>query len=179
MRIVFAGTPAFAASALAAIIQASYDVALVLTQPDRAAGRGMKLTPSPVKQLAQDHGLAVATPETLSLRKGGEAAAAAQARLRAANADVVVVAAYGLILPQAVLDIPAGLPDAGCGPITAVNIHGSLLPRWRGAAPVARRSRRATAPPASRSCRSKPAWTPGRFCSPRQHRSSRRTAPQR
>ncbi len=138
MRIVFAGTPAFAASALAAIIQASYDVALVLTQPDRAAGRGMKLTPSPVKQLAQDHGLAVATPETLSLRKGGEAAAAAQARLRAANADVVVVAAYGLILPQAVLDIPAGLPDAGCGPITAVNIHGSLLPRWRGAAPVAR-----------------------------------------
>jgi methionyl-tRNA formyltransferase len=138
MRIVFAGTPPFAAAALAAIFEAGIDVALVLTQPDRPAGRGMKLAPSPVKQLAQARGIDVATPETLSLKKGGDAAAAVHQRLRAAAADALVVAAYGLILPQAVLDIPRGLPDAGCGPLTALNIHASLLPRWRGAAPVAR-----------------------------------------
>jgi methionyl-tRNA formyltransferase len=138
MRIAFAGTPEFAATALAAIVDAGLEVALVLTQPDRPAGRGMKLAPSPVRQLAASRGLAVATPQSLSLSKGGEAAAATHAQLRAARADVLVVAAYGLILPQAVLDIPSGLPDAGCGRITALNIHGSLLPRWRGAAPVAR-----------------------------------------
>jgi methionyl-tRNA formyltransferase len=138
MRIVFAGTPPFAAAALAAIFEAGIDVALVLTQPDRPAGRGMKLAPSPVKQLAQARGIDVATPETLSLKKGGDAAAAVHERLRAAAADALVVAAYGLILPQAVLDIPRGLPDAGCGPLKALNIHASLLPRWRGAAPVAR-----------------------------------------
>jgi methionyl-tRNA formyltransferase len=138
MRIVFAGTPEFAATALAAIVDAGFDVALVLTQPDRPAGRGMKVVPSPVRQLARSRGIAVATPSTLSLKKGGDDAVAAHERLRAAQADVLVVAAYGLLLPQAVLDIPRGLPDAGCGPITALNIHGSLLPRWRGAAPVAR-----------------------------------------
>jgi methionyl-tRNA formyltransferase len=138
MRIVFAGTPEFAATALAAIVEAGFDVVLVLTQPDRPAGRGMKMAPSPVRQLALDRGIEVATPPTLRLKKGGEAAAAAQGQLRAARADALVVAAYGLILPQAVLDIPSGLPDAGCGRITALNIHGSLLPRWRGAAPVAR-----------------------------------------
>ena len=138
MRIVFAGTPEFAATALAAIVDAGLEVVLALTQPDRPAGRGMKLAPSPVKQLARARGIAVATPLSLSLKKGGEAAAAAHAQLREAQADVLVVAAYGLILPQVVLDIPNGLPDAGCGRITALNIHGSLLPRWRGAAPVAR-----------------------------------------
>jgi len=138
MRIVFAGTPEFAAAALAAIVDAGIEVALVLTQPDRPAGRGLKLIPSPVRQLALARGLAVATPASLSLKRGGEVAAAAHEQLRAARADALVVAAYGLVLPQAVLDIPRGLPDAGCGPITALNIHGSLLPRWRGAAPVAR-----------------------------------------
>jgi methionyl-tRNA formyltransferase len=138
MRIVFAGTPDFAATALAAIVDAGLEVVLVLTQPDRPAGRGMKVAPSPVKHLALARGIDIATPPTLSLKKGGEAAAAAQGRLRAARADVLVVAAYGLILPQAVLDAPGGLPDAGCGRVTALNIHASLLPRWRGAAPVAR-----------------------------------------
>src|SRR5512137_1158958 len=138
MRIVFAGTPEFAATALGAIVDAGLQVVLALTQPDRPAGRGMKLAPSPVKLLALARGIEVATPQSLSLKKGGEAAAAAHARLRAARADVMVVAAYGLILPQAVLDIPSGLPDAGCGRLAALNIHGSLLPRWRGAAPAAR-----------------------------------------
>jgi methionyl-tRNA formyltransferase len=94
----------------------------------------MKLVAAPVKQLALEHGLAVATPATLSVKKGGAAAEQAHEQLRAARADVLVVAAYGLILPQAVLDIPAGV---GYG-LTALNIHASLLPRWRGAAPVAR-----------------------------------------
>jgi methionyl-tRNA formyltransferase len=138
MRIVFAGTPAFAATALAAIVDAGFEVELALTQPDRPAGRGMKLTSSDVKQEALARGVAVATPATLSLARGGEAAVAAHAQLRAARADALVVAAYGLILPRAVLDIPRGLPDAGCGRVTALNIHASLLPRWRGAAPVAR-----------------------------------------
>jgi methionyl-tRNA formyltransferase len=142
MRIVFAGTPEFAAAALAALIEAApregWSIPLVLSQPDRPAGRGLKLVAAPVKQLALAHGLPVATPVTLSLKKGGAAAEAAHDQLRAAAADVLVVAAYGLILPQAVLDIPRGLPDAGGGPLTAINIHASLLPRWRGAAPVAR-----------------------------------------
>ncbi len=134
MRVVFAGTPEFAAAALAALIDAGFTIPLVLSQPDRPAGRGMKLVASPVKQLALAHGLEVATPPTLSLKKGGPDAEAAHAQLRAVGADVLVVAAYGLILPQAVLDIPAGI---GRG-LTAINIHASLLPRWRGAAPIAR-----------------------------------------
>jgi methionyl-tRNA formyltransferase len=141
MRIVFAGTPEFAATALAAIIEAApaagFEIPLVLSQPDRPAGRGMKLAASPVKQLALSRGLSVATPATLSLKKGGAEAQAAHAQLRDAAPDVLVVAAYGLILPQAVLDLPRGLP-ATAAPIAAINIHASLLPRWRGAAPVAR-----------------------------------------
>ncbi len=141
MRIVFAGTPEFAAMALAALIDAApergFTLPLVLSQPDRPAGRGMKLAASPVKQLALARGLRVETPSTLSLARGGAEAAAAQVQLRAAEPDVLVVAAYGLILPQSVLDIPRGLASPA-GPIRAINIHASLLPRWRGAAPVAR-----------------------------------------
>jgi methionyl-tRNA formyltransferase len=142
MRIVFAGTPEFAATALAALIEAApvhrWTIPLVLSQPDRPAGRGMRLAASPVKTLAQRHALPVATPRTLSLARGGEEAAAAHAQVSSAAPDVLVVAAYGLILPRAVLEIPRGLADAGGGPLTAINIHASLLPRWRGAAPVAR-----------------------------------------
>ena len=122
MRLIFAGTPEFAAAALAALIEAGHDVALVLTQPDRPAGRGMKLTPGPVKQLALQHGLCVQQPATL---KDTET----QAQLAAVNADAMIVAAYGLLLPPAVLAIPR----LGC-----LNIHASLLPRWRGAAPIQR-----------------------------------------
>ena len=142
MRICFAGTPEFAATALARLIEAApargWTVPLVLSQPDRPAGRGMRLTPSPVRQLALSHGLETFTPVTLSVKKGGAEAEAAQARLRAAAPDVLVVAAYGLILPQAVLDLPVGLPQRDGTRLTALNIHASLLPRWRGAAPVAR-----------------------------------------
>ncbi|OZA29616.1 MAG: methionyl-tRNA formyltransferase [Hydrogenophilales bacterium 17-64-11] len=122
MRIVFAGTPPFAAAALNALADAGHDIALVLTQPDRPAGRGMKLAASAVKQAALARGLPVAQPASLKLPDS-------QAELRAADADIMVVAAYGLILPQAVLD----LPRFGC-----LNIHASLLPRWRGAAPIQR-----------------------------------------
>ena len=122
MRLIFAGTPEFAAAALAALIAAEHAILLVLTQPDRPAGRGMKEMPSAVKQLAQKHGIEVFQP--LSLK-----APEAQAKIAAANADAMIVAAYGLILPQAVLDIP----KRGC-----INIHASLLPRWRGAAPIQR-----------------------------------------
>jgi len=139
MRIVFAGTPPFAAAALSALIAAApargWTIPLVLSQPDRPSGRGMKLMGSAVKELAQSHGIPVETPP--SLRKGDEAAAAKQ-RLRAAAPDVLVVAAYGLILPQDVLDIPAALRPGWSPPLTAINIHASLLPRWRGAAPIAR-----------------------------------------
>jgi methionyl-tRNA formyltransferase len=139
MRIVFAGTPEFAARSLAALIAAAptagWTLPLVLTQPDRPSGRGMKLTASPVRQLAAAHGIAVATPA--SLRKGDDAAAA-QARLATARPDVLVVAAYGLILPQSVLDLPRGLVAPGAPGLTAINVHASLLPRWRGAAPIAR-----------------------------------------
>ena len=130
LRVVFAGTPEFAAAALAAIHEAGFAVPLVLTQPDRPAGRGMKLQASPVKRYAQEHGLALAQPP--SLRRAGKYpadAAAALDLLRATPHDVMVVAAYGLILPQEVLD----LPPHGC-----INIHASLLPRWRGAAPIHR-----------------------------------------
>jgi len=122
VRIIFAGTPPFAAATLNALADAGHDIALVLTQPDRPAGRGMKLMPSAVKQAALARGLPVSQPPSL---KSPEA----QTELRAVDADVMVVAAYGLILPQAVLD----LPRLGC-----LNIHASLLPRWRGAAPIQR-----------------------------------------
>ena len=130
MRIVFAGTPEFAATALAALLAAGHQVPLVLSQPDRPAGRGLKLLASPVKALALQHGLPVAQPRSLRLDgRYPDDARAAQAALGAAAADVMVVAAYGLILPQWVLDGP----PRGC-----LNIHASLLPRWRGAAPIHR-----------------------------------------
>ena len=130
MRVAFAGTPEFAAQALAALRAAGHEIVLVLTQPDRPAGRGMKLQPSPVKQLARQAGLAVVEPRSLRLdgRWPDEAKAAAQA-LQAAQPEVMVVAAYGLILPAWVLELP---------PLGCLNIHASLLPRWRGAAPIER-----------------------------------------
>lgn len=122
LRVVFAGTPDFAASSLAALLESQHQVVAVYTQPDRPAGRGRKLTPSPVKQLALEHGLPVYQPVSL---KDAEA----QAALAALQADIMVVVAYGLLLPQAVLDTPR----LGC-----INVHASLLPRWRGAAPLQR-----------------------------------------
>ena len=122
MKVIFAGTPDFAASALAALIEAGHEILVVLTQPDRPKGRGMKLTPSPVKTLALQHELPVWQPENLKDM-------AIQQQLRDLQADVMVVAAYGLLLPAMVLDIP----QYGC-----LNIHASLLPRWRGAAPIQR-----------------------------------------
>ena len=122
MKLIFAGTPEFAAQSLRAILSTENQVVLVLTQPDRRAGRGMVLQPSAVKQVACEHGIEVFQPPTLR-------DPAAQARLAAVGADAMVVAAYGLILPQTVLD----LPRHGC-----INIHASLLPRWRGAAPIQR-----------------------------------------
>ena len=122
MRVAFAGTPEFAARALTAIIRAGHVVPLVLTRPDRPSGRGMKLIWSAVKEVALGHGLALHQPAGLKTE-------VARAPLAAAAPDVLVVAAYGLILPQAVLD----LPRFGC-----INIHASLLPRWRGAAPIQR-----------------------------------------
>ena len=122
MRVVFAGTPEFAATALQAVLAAGHDVPLVLTQPDRPAGRGMAMQASAVKQLALNQGLPLHQPSSL---KSGES----RQPILDARADVMVVAAYGLILPQAALDIPR----LGC-----VNIHASLLPRWRGAAPIQR-----------------------------------------
>ena len=130
MRLAFAGTPEFARVALQRLHQAGHEISLVLTQPDRPAGRGMKLQPSPVKSYAQGCGLALAQPHSLRL-DGQYAQQAQQARedLLLARPEVMVVAAYGLILPQWALD----LPHRGC-----LNIHGSLLPRWRGAAPIHR-----------------------------------------
>ncbi|WP_137937755.1 methionyl-tRNA formyltransferase [Chitinivorax sp. B] len=122
MRLIFAGTPDFAAASLDALIKVGHDIPLVLTQPDRPAGRGMKLTSSPVKQLALAHGLPITQPLTLK-------DADVRRMLCEIKADVMVVAAYGLLLPQVVLDIPRH----GC-----LNVHGSLLPRWRGAAPIQR-----------------------------------------
>ena len=122
LRIVFAGTPEFAAEHLKALLDSPYQIVAVYTQPDRPAGRGQKLAPSPVKQLALEHGIAVLQPPTLRN-------AEAQAELAALKPDLLVVVAYGLILPQAVLDIPR----LGC-----INSHASLLPRWRGAAPIQR-----------------------------------------
>ena len=130
MRLIFAGTPEFAQTALAALHAAGHEIVLVLSQPDRPAGRGMKLQASPVKQWALAHQVPVAQPRSLRLDgKFPEDAAAARDTLLAANADAMIVAAYGLILPQWVLE----LPPKGC-----LNIHASLLPRWRGAAPIHR-----------------------------------------
>lgn len=136
MRIIFAGTPEFAATALDALVQAGHEVALVLSQPDRPSGRGMKLQPSPVKSLAIQYDLPVLTPQSLSLKKHPEEAQAAIEAMQATNAELLVVAAYGLILPQNVLDIAQGIGVNKT--IKALNIHASLLPRWRGAAPIAR-----------------------------------------
>lgn len=136
MKIIFAGTPDFAAVALQHLIDAGHEIALVLSQPDRPSGRGMKLTPSPVKSLALAHNIPVITPLTLSVKKAPEEAPLIHKQLKELDADLLVVAAYGLILPQAVLDCARGIGKNG--DIRAINIHGSLLPRWRGAAPVAR-----------------------------------------
>lgn len=122
LRIVFAGTPEFAAEHLKALLASPHEIVAVYTQPDRPAGRGQKLMPSPVKQLALEHGIAVYQPVSLRNEE-------AQAELAALKPDLIVVVAYGLILPQAVLDIPR----LGC-----INSHASLLPRWRGAAPIQR-----------------------------------------
>ncbi|MDN3235315.1 methionyl-tRNA formyltransferase [Pseudomonas sp. WAC2] len=122
LRIVFAGTPEFAARHLHALLRVGYSIAAVYTQPDRPAGRGQKLAMSPVKQLAESHNIPVYQPQTLRN-------ADAQAELAALKPDLLIVVAYGLILPQAVLDIPR----LGC-----INSHASLLPRWRGAAPIQR-----------------------------------------
>jgi methionyl-tRNA formyltransferase len=130
MRVAFAGTPAFAAQALAAIHQAGHEIPLVLTQPDRPAGRGLQLQPSAVKALALTHGTPLTQPRSLRLDgRYPDDAGAARAALEAAQPDVMVVAAYGLILPTWALE----LPRLGC-----LNIHGSILPRWRGAAPIQR-----------------------------------------
>ncbi|OWQ90550.1 methionyl-tRNA formyltransferase [Roseateles aquatilis] len=130
MRVAFAGTPEFAAIALRALLDAGFEVPLVLSQPDRPAGRGMKLQASPVKQLAVERGIAVAQPRSLRLDgKFPDEAAIGRQALLDARPDVLVVAAYGLILPAWVLT----LPRLGC-----LNIHGSILPRWRGAAPIHR-----------------------------------------
>jgi methionyl-tRNA formyltransferase len=130
MRVIFAGTPEFARVALAQLHAAGFEIPLVLTQPDRPAGRGMKLQASSVKQFALDHNIPVAQPRSLRLDgKYPEDAAAARAAIQSPQADAMVVAAYGLILPQWVLTIPR----LGC-----FNIHASLLPRWRGAAPIHR-----------------------------------------
>ncbi|QYA55140.1 methionyl-tRNA formyltransferase [Acinetobacter johnsonii] len=127
MKIIFAGTPEFAAVALDALLKTEHEIVAVYTQPDRKAGRGQKLTASAVKQLALAHDIPVYQP--LHFKSSTEEGLAAQTELKALNADVMVVAAYGLILPQVVLDTP----KYGC-----LNIHGSLLPRWRGAAPIQR-----------------------------------------
>lgn len=130
MNIIFAGTPEFAAVALKALHEAGFQIPLVLTQPDRPAGRGMQLQASAVKQHAMTHDIPVAQPVSLRLNgKHPEVAEEAHALLKATPCDVMVVAAYGLILPKSVLDIP----KHGC-----INIHASLLPRWRGAAPIHR-----------------------------------------
>lgn len=130
MKIIFAGTPEFASVALKALHDARFDIPLVLTQPDRPAGRGMQLQASPVKRFALEHGIPVAQPVSLRLDgKFPEVAKEAHELLRSTESDVMVVAAYGLILPRSVLDIP---------PLGCINIHASVLPRWRGAAPIHR-----------------------------------------
>ena len=148
MKIIFAGTPEFAATALAALLKTPHQIIAVYTQPDRKSGRGQKLTPSPVKQLALEHGLPVFQP--LHFKASTEEGLAAQQELAALGADVMVVAAYGLILPQTVLDTP----KYGC-----LNIHGSLLPRWRGAAPINVQSQQEMLKQVSPSCKWQQVWT--------------------
>ncbi len=161
MRVIFAGTPEFARVALASLHAVGFEIVLVLTQPDRPAGRGMALQASSVKRWAETQGIALAQPRSLRLDgKYPDDAASARASLEAARADVMVVAAYGLILPQWVLDmmsgpkIPTGPPQGNLAPsggsalhevksagahnLGCLNIHASLLPRWRGAAPIHR-----------------------------------------
>ncbi len=161
MKVIFAGTPEFARIALDAIYRAGFEIALVLTQPDRPAGRGLKLQASPVKQWAQAHGTPLAQPRSLRLDgKYPEDAQTAKLAIESAQADIMVVAAYGLILPQWVLDkmrgqffdglaskeklAPAGggvlheVKSVGARKLGCLNIHASLLPRWRGAAPIHR-----------------------------------------
>ena len=122
LRIIFAGTPEFAADHLAVLLSSQHDVIAVYTQPDRPAGRGKKLMPSATKQLAVEHDIPVYQPESLKTED-------AQQQLAELNADIMVVVAYGLLLPKVVLDTPR----LGC-----INVHGSILPRWRGAAPIQR-----------------------------------------
>lgn len=122
LRLAFAGTPDFAATSLQAVLGTDHDVVAVLTQPDRGAGRGKKLHKSPVKEIAEEHGIPVLQPASLKDD-------AIQQQLRDLELDVIVVVAYGLLIPQVVLDTP----QLGC-----INVHGSLLPRWRGAAPIQR-----------------------------------------
>jgi methionyl-tRNA formyltransferase len=122
MRIIFAGTPDFAAASLKALLDSDHDICAVYTQPDRPAGRGRKLTPSPVKQLALEHQIPVEQPLNFKQENSLE-------QLASYQADLMIVVAYGLLLPQAVLDTPR----LGC-----INVHASLLPRWRGAAPIQR-----------------------------------------
>ena len=133
MRIAFAGTPDFAAEALKALIAAGHTITLVLTQPDRPSGRGMKLKPSPVKAVALEHGLVVLTPLALRGPKAGDEGEAALKALEESESDVFVVAAYGLILPERALNAARGVGEDGS--IKSINIHASLLPRWRGAPP--------------------------------------------
>jgi len=122
LRIIFAGTPDFAASHLKALLDADHQIICVMSQPDRPAGRGRKLMPSPVKQVAIEHDIPVWQPVSLKTEE-------AQEQFKALNADLMVVVAYGLILPKVILDAPA----KGC-----INVHGSILPNWRGAAPIQR-----------------------------------------
>ena len=136
LRVIFAGTPEFARVALERLHAAGFEIALVLTQPDRPGGRGMKLQSSAVKQFALTHNIPLAQPRSLRLDgKYPDDALRARNALAAANADVMVVAAYGLILPQWVLDV---MTSVGATKLGCLNIHGSLLPRWRGAAPIHR-----------------------------------------
>ena len=138
MRLIFAGTPEFAAIALRRLNESGFDVPLVLTQPDRPAGRGLRLQASAVKEYALQHGIAVSQPRSLRLDgRFADDAASARDAILAAQADAMVVAAYGLILPQWVLDT-LGEPVAGRAGLGCLNIHASLLPRWRGAAPIHR-----------------------------------------
>lgn len=136
MRVAFAGTPPFAAKALESLIQAGHDVALVFTQPDRPCGRGMKLKASAVKECALAHAIPVLTPSTLSVAKNPAEAQAALEALENCGAEVLIVAAYGLLLPQRALDACSGIGKNH--DLRSINIHGSLLPRWRGAAPIQR-----------------------------------------
>ncbi len=138
MKLVFAGTPEFAAFALERLIQEGHDVQAVLTQPDRPAGRGRKLKESEVKSLAKAHGIPVYCPKTLRRSKGGEETGQVLDALKQNEPDLLIVAAYGLIIPQELLDLPQGILKETVPDLKAINIHGSLLPDWRGAAPIAR-----------------------------------------